>query len=79
MPKTDVKRGRGIASRREQVFFVLGRCLGYGGSLPVPHRIIGKIWKADNLLSISLALGYPNKELHLRSVEFSEFFKIPLL
>ena len=72
--KTDVKRGRGIASRRERVFCIR-EVFGVRGG----HRIIGKIWKANNLWSISLALGFPNKELHLGSVEFSDFFKIPLL
>ena len=72
MPKTDVKRGRGITIRHEQVFL----CSGYGGgggggALPVPHRIKGKIWNADNLWSISLGLGCPNMELYLKSVEFT--------
>ena len=59
----DVKRG--VASRLganmvfcfREVFGVWG-----GGSLPVPHRIKGKLWNADNLWSISLALGCPNMD-----------------
>ena len=37
------------------------------GTLPVPHRIKGKLWNADNLWSISLALGWPNMEFYLIS------------
>ena len=39
--------------------------MGCGGTLPVPHRIKGKLWNADNLWSISLALGWPNMEFYL--------------
>ena len=35
---------------------------GGGGTLPVPHRML---WNADNLWSISLALGWPNMEFYL--------------
>ena len=42
---------------------------GGGGTLPVPHRIKSKLWNADNLWSISLALGWPNMEFYLISVE----------
>ena len=42
MSKTDVKSGRGTASR----VFCIREVFGVRGSLPVPHRIIGKIWKA---------------------------------
>ena len=42
---------------------------GGGETLPVPHRIKGKLWNADNLWSISLAIGWPNMEFFLISVE----------
>ena len=45
MPKTDVKGG--VASRvGANKVFCIREVFGVRGSLPVPHRIIGKIWKA---------------------------------
>ena len=67
--KNGCKRGRGIATRREQGFFCFRGVSGVWGTLPVPHRIKGKLWNADNLWSISLALGWPNMEFYLISVE----------
>ena len=74
-----MQKGRGIAIRREQFFFVLGRCLGYGGgSLPVLHRIKEK---SGMLITCGpypwVRLGCPNMELYLRSVEFT-FYLIPM-
>ena len=62
MLKTDVKGG--VALRLANRVF----CSREFFSLPVPHRVKGKLWNADNHPPLQ---DVQNMELCLRSVEYS--------